>query len=236
MLYAWVDGVKRPPLVKRESTTCRDCGGALTSVIPAQNVKHWRHKAGDCDSWSEPEGPWHLAWKEVFPQHCREIGLIDNTTGERHRADVLCNAGTPQAIVLELQYSSISEDERAAREAFYLQAHRMFWLVHVHDTSTSFTGYSFALSLDWQSRPIEIDGREFAIMQWYGHSKQFIEKWKRSTTHVFFECQDNIFFLAGDAITRRMTGGKPLLKGQFALCRLTRDEFICAVQGPARND
>ncbi|OXI26935.1 hypothetical protein CFB35_10245 [Burkholderia sp. AU16482] len=231
MLYAWINGEKRPPITKGESTTCRDCGGMLTSVIPVENVKHWRHKAGDCDSWSEPEGPWHLGWKEAFPEDCREIGLIDPMTGERHRADVLCGAGTPHATVLELQYSPISEDERAARETFYRRDHRMFWLVHVHDSSSSFTGWSFAASMDWQSRPVDIDGRRFAVMQWFGRSKQFIEKWKRATAHVFFECQDRIFFLAGDALTRRITGGTPLKRGQYALCHLTREEFIRAVQG-----
>ena len=49
MLYAWIDGIKRAPLTKGESTVCRDCGGLLTSVMPVENVRHWRHKAGDCD-------------------------------------------------------------------------------------------------------------------------------------------------------------------------------------------
>ncbi|HBO9204839.1 TPA: hypothetical protein PXD14_000392 [Pseudomonas aeruginosa] len=231
MLYAWVNGVKRPPITKGERTTCRDCGGMLTSVMPVENVKHWRHKAGDCDAWSEPEGPWHLEWKEAFPEDCREIGLIDSTTGERHRADVLCGTGTPHATVLELQYSPISEDERTAREAFYRQKHRMFWLIHVHDSSSGFMGWNFALSLDWKSRPVDIDGRRFAVMQWFGRSSQFIEKWKRATAHVFFECQGQIFFLAGDALARRIMGGSPLQKGQYALCHLTREEFIHAVQG-----
>jgi hypothetical protein len=61
---------------------------------------------------------------------CREIGLYDAAAGEWHRADVLCGAGTPNATVLELQHSSISEQERMEREAFYRQKHRMFWLVH----------------------------------------------------------------------------------------------------------
>lgn len=230
MLYAWVDGVRRAPLAKGESTTCRDCGGTLTSVLPVENVRHWRHKAGDCDSWSETEGPWHLAWKEQFPEDCREVGLVDPATGERHRADVLCGACTAGATVLELQYSPISEDERAAREAFYRQAHRMFWLVHVHDTQSSFTGWNFASSLDFRSRPVDLDGRRYAVMQWFGRSKQFIEKWKRATAHVFFECGGRIFFLAGHELSRRMSGGVPLARGQYALTELTREEFAHAVR------
>ncbi|WP_273081748.1 hypothetical protein [Stenotrophomonas nitritireducens] len=107
----------------------------------------------------------------------------------------------------------------------------MFWLVHVHDSPSSFTGWSFAASMDWQSRPVDIDGRRFAVMQWFGRSKQFIEKWKRATAHVFFECQNRIFFLASDALARRIMGGISLKKGQYALCHLTREEFIRAVQG-----
>jgi hypothetical protein len=45
--------------------------------MPVENVNHWRRKAGDCDPWSEPEGPLHLGWKEQFDLTCREIGLVD---------------------------------------------------------------------------------------------------------------------------------------------------------------
>ncbi|MBO9459229.1 hypothetical protein [Labrenzia sp. R5_0] len=229
MLYAWIDGVKRPPIAKGERTTCRECGGVLTSVIPAKNVKHWRHKAGDCDRWSEPEGPWHLGWKEKFPEECREIGLYDETAGEWHRADVLCGANTPNATVLELQHSSISEQERMEREAFYSQKHRMFWLVHLHD-ETSFTGTNFRLSLGLGPRSATIDGYSFKIVHFASRSSQFIEKWKRSTAHVFFDYAGHIFFLAGEAVSRKANGGQPLKKGYFAYCQLTQEEFIRAVQ------
>jgi hypothetical protein len=162
MLYAWVDDQKRAPFAKGERTTCRDCGGLLTAVMPVENTPHWRHKAGDCDPWSEPEGPWHLGWKELFDMACREIALRDPATGELHRADVLVGSGTPRATVLELQHSSISEDERNAREAFYRRGHRMFWLVHIHSES-SFLGTYFGMSLDFKSRVVNLDGKEFAI-------------------------------------------------------------------------
>lgn len=228
MLYAWIDGVKRAPLKKGERTSCRDCGGVLTAVVPTENVRHWRHKAGDCEPWSEPEGQWHLGWKEQFDLECREVGLIDPATGERHRADVLCGAGTPLATVVELQHSSISEEEVKARETFYRQSHRMFWLVHIHNEAT-FTGYSFGFSLDFQSRTYQLDGYTYAVMRWMGRSKHFIEKWKRSTAHVFFEFQGQIFYLASEVVSRQLGG--PFQKGEFALCRLTRVDFIRAVQG-----
>jgi hypothetical protein len=227
MLYAWIDGVKRPPLRKGERTTC-DCGGHLTAVVPVENVRHWRHKAGDCDPWSEPEGPWHLGWKERFELSCREITLVDLANGERHRADILCGAGTPQTTVLELQHSPISEKERAAREAFYMKTHRMFWLVHIHNEA-NFNGYSFGFSLDFTSRPYQIDGHTYAVMRWMGRSKQFIEKWKRANAHVFFEFQGTVYYLASESFSRRLGG--PFKKGEFALCRLTRDDFLRAVHG-----
>lgn len=226
MLYAWVNGIKRPPVAKGEKTVCLDCGGTLTSVVPFENVPHWRHKGGDCDPWSEPEGPWHLGWKEKFDVSSREINLKDATTGILHRADILCGAGTGRATVLELQHSNISEEERIQREAFYIQGHRMFWLVHIHNEN-AFHGYSFGFSLNF-SDVRTVDAHQFAVMRWSGRSKQFIEKWKRGQAHVFFDYRGHIFYLAGEGLSRRLGG--PFEKGKFALCRLTANDFLKAVQ------
>jgi hypothetical protein len=227
MLYAWVGNEKRAPLVKGERTTCRDCGSPLTAVMPVENSPHWRHKAGDCDPWSEPEGPWHLGWKERFEMSCREIALRDPASGELHRADVLVGRNTPLATVLELQHSSISEDERNAREAFYRRGHRMFWLIHIH-SETSFLAHSFGMSLDFGSRVVHLDGKDFAVMRWMGSNKQFIEKWKRASAHVFFHAGPHILYLAGLRVASRL--GAPLKRGEFALCVLTQEEFLRAVR------
>jgi len=233
MLYAWVGQQKRGPTAKAERTTCRDCGGLLTAVMPVENTPHWRHKAGDCDSWSEVEGPWHLAWNELFDMSCREIALRDPDTKELHRADVLVNRDTPKATVLELQHSPIGEDERNAREAFYRRAHRMFWLVHVHNEN-SFLEYNFCLSLDMKSRVVSLDGKNFSVMHWMGSNKQFIEKWKRATAHVFFSVGPHIFYLASPSVSARLGG--PFERGEFALCYLTRDDFFRAVHWVDRRE
>nr|WP_315171364.1 hypothetical protein [uncultured Flavobacterium sp.] len=227
MLYAWVDGIKRAPLNKGEKTICQDCGGILTSVVPTENIKHWRHKAGDCDNWSEPEGQWHLSWKEYFDFNSREICLIDEVTGELHRADVLCGLGTEKSTVLELQHSNISEEERIAREEFYSKNHKMFWLVHIH-SDTSFNEFSFgsALSLASEAKYAE---RKFMIATWGGRSYQFIEKWKRSNVNVFFDWKGYIFYLASDKISQHLNGSRG--KGRFAVCSLSRLEFINAING-----
>lgn len=230
MIYAWIDGKRRQPLVKGEKTVCRDCGGTLLAVLPEQNIYHWRHKAGDCDAWSEPEGPWHLGWKEYFNEECREVSLQDDLTNELHRADILYGQGTGFETVLELQHSPISEEERISRETFYRKGRRMFWLVHIDASSTSSNGWNFRISLDFKSRHVKQDNHSFGIMQWFGRSTQFIEKWKRSNAYVFFDFKGHIFFLANKRLSEKLNNGIPLLKGEYALCLLTREEFIDAVK------
>lgn len=229
MLYALIDGVRRQPIKKGERTTC-SCGGELYAVIPVENVRHWRHKNGDCDLWGEPEGPWHLDWKERFDIQCREIDMVDELSGERHRADIVCGQGTTLTTVLELQHSYISEEDCCKREAFYMRKHRMFWLVHLHD-EFSFTGTNFALSLGIGGRVATVNGHIFKIVHFAGRSSQFIEKWKRSTASVFFDYKGHIFFLAGETVSTQANGGVPLKKGYFAYCKLTQEKFIQAVHG-----
>ncbi len=114
-----------------------------------------------------------------------------------------------------------------AREAFYGQKNRVFWLLHLHDEH-SFRGTSFRLSLGLSGRLAEYAGHIFTIRHWAG-DKRFIEKWKQSGAHVFFDYCDVIFFLAGPNLSRTLGG--PFMRGEFALCQLTREAFIEAVHG-----
>lgn len=227
MLYAWIDGIKRAPLLKGEKTICKDCGGVLISVVPTSNIIHWRHKAGDCDNWSEAEGQWHLSWKEKFDFDSREILLIDEISGERHRADILCKIGIARGTVLELQHSNISEEERIARELFYSQNHQMFWLVHIH-SDTTFNEFSFESSLSLSSE-LDYAERKFMVTSWIGRSNQFIEKWKRSNVNVFFDWKGFIFYLASEKISKYLDGSIGV--GKFAVCQLSKRDFINAVKG-----
>ena len=106
----------------------------------------------------------------------------------------------------------------------------MFWLVHIDASSTSSNGWNFHISLDFKSRNVKHDDHSFAIMQWFGRSTQFIEKWKRSNAYVFFDFKGHIFFLANKRLSEKLNNGIPLLKGEYALCLLTREEFIDAVK------
>jgi hypothetical protein len=65
-------------------------------------------------------------------------------------------------------------------------------------------------------------------MRWTGSSKQFIEKWKRATAHVFFHSGGTVYYLAGPEAAARI--GTPLARGEFALTSLTIDEFLKAVR------
>jgi hypothetical protein len=78
-------------------------------------MHHWAHQGGkNCDPWWENETDWHRAWKNLYPSECREISHVA-PDGEIHRADVK----TPTGIVVEIQHSSMTDEERVSREAFY---------------------------------------------------------------------------------------------------------------------
>lgn len=224
MFYAWIAGTYRQPLATGERTLC-SCGAELLSVVPRDNRPHWRHKGSDCDPWSEPEGEWHLGWKEKFPLLSREVAMIDAVTQERHRADVFHSLPDRPGTIIELQHSPIAEKERDAREVFYSARGRMYWLVHVHDED-SFNLTSFRCSFG-RDRPFQHGSSTFYAMNWYGRSKQFIEKWKRSRAHVFFHVDGHIFYLA------TMLACAPLVKrqskGEFALCHLTEEQFLRSI-------
>lgn len=98
----------------------------------------------------------------------------------------------------------------------------MFWLVHFYDEN-SFNETSFGLSFD-TTNPVVFAGKPFYIMSWYGRNKQFIEIWKRSRAHVFFDYQGVIFYLATMLSCSEIT--RLLRKGQYAIARLTQEEFL----------
>lgn len=230
MLQAWMDGEAepRPPRVKGERAVCRDCNCDLFAVLPIENAWHWRHRGGDCDSWSEPETPWHAGWKAKFDVLQREVTLRDEVSREFHRADVLCRQPSGRAVVLELQHSSIAEEERLAREAFYGRDHTMYWLLHIYDDAKNFRAWSLSISLDFNN-PVDFGGHRFGRMKWFGRSKQFIERWKRSGAHVFLHAGERIFYLATMAACAPLVTAQK--RGEFALCELSEEQFVAAVKG-----
>jgi hypothetical protein len=71
----------------------------------------------------ENEGPWHRAWKALFPFEWQEVVAYDHA-GEKHIADVK----RPDGTVIELQNSPMTIEEMESREAFY--GDRMVWVVN----------------------------------------------------------------------------------------------------------
>lgn len=103
--------------------TCPGCGSALVAKCGPHIAHHWAHHARpDCDSWSEPESEWHLAWKRHAPPERTEVVMGAN---REHRADVVL----PNGYVLELQHSALSAEAIREREEFYTrEAGGMCWL------------------------------------------------------------------------------------------------------------
>lgn len=234
MLEAWIDGAKRRPNHKGERATCRDCGGELHAVIPIQNERHWRHRGGDCDAWSEPETAWHVGWKEKFEPNEREVTLRDTQLNTFHRADVLCSQPSGRKVVLELQHSSISEEERKAREDFYKKDDRlMFWLLHIFNDRSSSRRFSFEMSLAY-NKCFEFRNRTFGHMEWMGRSSQFIDRWKQSNAHVFLSCGGWVFYLASRAACADIVSSQG--KGNFALSKpIAEETFVEIVRGVSKS-
>lgn len=227
MYYEWVNGERRQPVESGERTVCSLCQGVLTGVLSMDRRPHWRHMSRkDCDKWSEPEGDWHLAWKERFPMEAREFPMI-NPAGERHRADVFLTKGGTRGLTVELQHSAISEPEARAREAFYGERGPMLWVVHLHDEN-AFHATTFRLALEARRNPIHHGGKMFLVCTWYSSSKAFLKKWVASNAHVVFDFGGQLFYLATDSKRTPFVAG--LKKGEFAVMHMTQEEFMAGVQ------
>lgn len=121
MQYALVDG-ERKEAIAGVAGECPTCGAAMVAKCGTRVVHHWAHRGRrNCDPWWENETEWHRAWKNRFPEACREISHIA-PDGEIHRADIR----TPTGIYIEVQHSSMTDAERKSREAFY---QNLVWVI-----------------------------------------------------------------------------------------------------------
>lgn len=124
MIWA-LNGGERVLATPHGRAVCATCGGDVMAKCGEINIWHWSHINNDCDSWSEPETPWHLEWKERFPKGWQEVRVGN------HRADVK----TPKCVV-EIQNSMISPSEIEERERHY---GRMVWIVAAHEFAGNFS-------------------------------------------------------------------------------------------------
>lgn len=136
MQYATVNG-SRASATPEGRGHCPLCQGEVIARCGAINVWHWAHASrADCDTWSEGESEWHRAWKDRFPRQWREFTMYP------HRADVKA-----PRLVIELQASSISVDEIAAREAFYEQ---MIWLINARNFKLNIRDCGWYVTFRWK--------------------------------------------------------------------------------------
>lgn len=121
MRFALVNDVRCEASPKL-SGQCPACSADMIAKCGTKRIWHWSHRGErNCDPWWETETKWHRAWKNLFPPECQEIHHVDER-GERHIADIKTESG----LVIEVQHSAISPDEKDAREAYYKQ---MVWVV-----------------------------------------------------------------------------------------------------------
>jgi competence protein CoiA len=121
MQYALVSGERREAF-PRGRGVCELCSAPTISKCGSRVMHHWAHATRKtCDPWWENETEWHRAWKNRFPEECRER-CFTALDGEVHRADIV----TPNGIVIETQHSAMSDVERISRESFY---RNLVWIV-----------------------------------------------------------------------------------------------------------
>jgi len=125
MEFALVNDLRTKP-IKGLKGFCPICGNPVIAKCGNRKVHHWAHvHEFNCDPWWENETPWHREWKSHFPDAWHENVFFDQTTGEKHIADIF----TPNGITLEFQNSPMSYTELGLREAFYK---KMIWVVNGH--------------------------------------------------------------------------------------------------------
>lgn len=121
MQYAIVGDERREAFTGGKGT-CPTCGAAMIAKCGPRILHHWAHAGRrDCDPWWENETPWHREWKNKFPEQCREVTHVA-PDGEIHRADIKTATG----IIIEVQHSSMTDQERISREQFY---GNLIWII-----------------------------------------------------------------------------------------------------------
>lgn len=172
MLFAELDTGEKIRARANVEGYCPQCRGLMVAKLGEIMVHHWAHVSNkNCDTWSDGETRWHLAWKSRFPLHTVEQRV---TRGDVwHVADVLL----PDGIAIEFQHSSISPVDIAAREAFY---QRVIWVLDVKDAADRFDfksdGEQIKFKWDQPRRSFELsncpvvldfgDGRMFSVTRW----------------------------------------------------------------------
>ena len=122
------NGQKITPQYSGQRAYCKDCKKEVTGKIYRNKIDHWAHLNNNCDRWHEPMTEWHIKWQEIFPKQNQEVTLIDENTGEFHRADIILDNG----VVIEIQNSKIPINEVEEREKFY-NKNGLIWILNAEN-------------------------------------------------------------------------------------------------------
>ncbi len=113
------------PEVKKLVLECPMCQCGVQAKTGDIKAHHFAHLYKDCGYFNyKGMSKWHTEWQNLFKVEQREVRMQHK--GKTHIADV-CNSN---GIVIEFQHSSISLENKQARDEFY---DKLIWVVDVSD-------------------------------------------------------------------------------------------------------
>ena len=214
MRYARVNGTRSEAKPKLRGA-CLNCEREVVAKCGGVRIWHWAHLGKlECDHWWEPETEWHRSWKEKFPHEWQEVVHVSDS-GERHIADVK----TPGGLILELQHSPISSEERISRETFYKS---MIWVVDGRRYKRDLTAFSDALAhgLIVNDSPIYIKPRT--------DTAAIFRRWTPLQCAVILDFGDEVFSVDGLSLPATVLWVLQLDRGtgQVVIGAVTRESFV----------
>jgi len=173
MKFALINGQRTEPQPKLKGI-CINCQNETIAKCGKVKIWHWAHKSKiSCDPWWENETEWHRKWKNLFPIEWQEKIHIDDSTNERHIADVK----TDKDFVIEFQHSSIQEREMQSREAFYKN---MVWVVDGTRLKRDYPRFCEGIK---NRRPSHVAGFSFLHFP----EECFPKSWMKSSVPIYFD-------------------------------------------------
>jgi hypothetical protein len=171
MLYAIDDNGNKVTSTPGANAMCPFCGCDVIAKCGDINIWHWAHRVSTCDSFSESETEWHLAWKSKFPKEYVEVAV--EHSGIKHIADIRLRSG----LVIEFQHSPLSPSEIYDREAFYGD---MLWVIDIQDCADyKPTGHGVLTPDGWYA----FKSRRFETKDKGNH---FTFSWKHPRKHIAY--------------------------------------------------
>jgi competence protein CoiA len=158
---------------------CRFCGTEVVAKCGRIISWHWSHaNREDCDSWSEGETRWHLAWKE--PIEAIGDGMTEVLFGP-HRADICL----PGGLLIELQNSAISSDEIEKREQFYTSQR------------LTYCGTSRRIKMRWIFNAIDAYEKDRLDIRGKVGGRYCTFRWKHARQSIFY-CNQPVYLDVGE--------------------------------------